>query len=189
MNLNIITDNIITDISMDSHELFADDSIYERVGVPQMKELFNIICLKFRKRINDICYKYCLATGEDFESKFAEIIADRTVCDAAFDNLRKQLKKYLILYGLAEKTLGNFHEIRLSGEDAAGLYEWMSFQEYIDVELGITLERIGPYDYTKFIKNMRESASFANGMRLKYTQWLTERMIKNSIISTIKVSY
>jgi len=65
-----------------------------------------------------------------------------------------------------------------------GLYEWKSFQEYVDTELGISLEKLGPYDYTNFIKNMRESASFANGMRIKYTKWVTERMIKNSIIST-----
>lgn len=186
MNLNIITVITITIIGMDGHELFPDDSIYDGVGIFQMKELFNIICLKFRKEMNDICYNDCLESGVAFDERFAEIINDNLVCNRIFDNLRKDLQHYILLYLRAEKYLRDFGEIRLSGEDAVGLYEWKSFQEYIDNELGITLEKLGPYDYTKFVSNMRESASFANRMRLKYTRWLAECMIKNSIISNIK---
>uniref|UniRef100_A0A6C0FAN5 Uncharacterized protein n=1 Tax=viral metagenome TaxID=1070528 RepID=A0A6C0FAN5_9ZZZZ len=170
---------------MDSHELFPDESIYDGIGTFQMKELFNIICLKFRKEMNDVCYQACLENGELYDIKFGKIVADRDVCDKVFDTLRKDLQHYILLYLRAEKYLKDFSEIRLSGLDAIGLYEWKSFQEYIDNELGVRFERIGPYDYTKFVSNMRESASFANGMRLKYSRWLTECMIKNSIISTI----
>jgi len=171
---------------MDSHELFPNESICDGVGVGifQMKELFNIICLKFRKEMNDICYQDCLESGVAFDERFAFVINDISVCNKVFDNLHRDMKQYLILYVRAEKYLKDFSEIRLSGVDAAGLYEWKSFQEYIDTELGVTIAKLGPYDYTNFIKNMRESASFANGMRIKYTKWVTERMIKNSIIST-----
>jgi len=169
---------------MDSHELFPNESICDGLGIFQMKELFNIICLKFRKEINDICYQDCLESGVAFDERFAFIINDISVCNKVFDNLHRDMKQYLILYVRAEKYLKDFSDIRLSGADAVGLYEWKSFQEYVDTELGISLEKLGPYDYTNFIKNMRESASFANGMRIKYTKWVTERMIKNSIIST-----
>jgi hypothetical protein len=170
---------------MDGHELFTEESICDGIDIFQMKDLFNIICLKFRKEMNDICYQDCLPNGDNFDARFEEIMCDRTVCDKVFDNLRKELRQYVILYSRAEKYLKDFREIRLSGEDAVGLYEWKSFQEYVDTELGVTLEKLGPYDYTKFVKNMRESASFANGMRIKYTKWLTECMVKNSIISSI----
>ena len=186
MNLNIIAIYIITIITMYGHELFANNSIYDGIGIFQMKELFNIISLKFRKEMNDICYSACLASGSTFDEKFANIINNNSVCNNVFDNLRKDLQHYMLLYTHAEKYLKDFGDIRLSGLDAVGVYEWKSFQEYIDNELGITIEKLGPYDYTKFVSNMKESASFANGMRVKYTRWLTERMIKNAVIANAK---
>ena len=54
-----------------------------------------------------------------------------------------------------------------------------TFQEYIDS--AVTLQKVGPYDYQRFIASMKDP-EFKNNMVTKYDEYIFENKVKNYLI-------
>jgi hypothetical protein len=54
-----------------------------------------------------------------------------------------------------------------------------TFQEYIDS--AVTLQKVGPYDYQRFIASMKEP-EFKNNMVTKYDEYIFENKVKNYLV-------
>ena len=64
------------------------------------------------------------------------------------------------------------------------IYEYKTFQEYVDIY--VTLDKAGSYNYQQFIKSMKE-AEFKNKVVEKYETSLYENKIKNYIVYVINL--
>ena len=63
--------------------------------------------------------------------------------------------------------------------DTENVFLMKTFQEYIDSV--ITLQKVGPYDYQRFIASMKDP-EFKNNMVAKYDDYIFENKIKNYLI-------
>jgi len=54
-----------------------------------------------------------------------------------------------------------------------------TFQEYVDS--AVTLQKVGPYDYQRFIASMKDP-EFKNNMVAKYDEYIFENKVKNYLI-------
>ena len=63
--------------------------------------------------------------------------------------------------------------------DTENVFLMKTFQEYVDSS--ITLQKVGPYDYQRFIASMKEP-EFKNNLVVKYDEYIFENKVKNYLV-------
>ena len=63
--------------------------------------------------------------------------------------------------------------------DTENVFLMKTFQEYIDS--AVTLQKVGPYDYQRFIASMKDP-EFKNNMVAKYDEYIFENKVKNYLV-------
>ena len=76
-------------------------------------------------------------------------------------------------------SLENMHDLVTKMYNAPRTYVEQSFQEYIDER--VNLQKVGPYDYQAFIKNMNDT-TFKQNLYAKYQKDFELMALKNLII-------
>jgi hypothetical protein len=76
-------------------------------------------------------------------------------------------------------SLENMHDLVTKMYNAPRIYVEQSFQEYIDER--VNLQKVGPYDYQAFIKNMTDP-TFKQNLYAKYQKDFELMALKNLII-------
>uniref|UniRef100_A0A6C0HDD2 Uncharacterized protein n=1 Tax=viral metagenome TaxID=1070528 RepID=A0A6C0HDD2_9ZZZZ len=68
--------------------------------------------------------------------------------------------------------------------DTENVFLMKTFQEYIDSS--ITLQKVGPYDYQRFIASMKDP-EFKNNLVTKYEEYIFENKVKNYLVYVAKL--
>lgn len=126
--------------------------------------------------------KYCKLVYErddheidDYKKYLINALDDIEIWDKLFDELYYPFKYF--------HTIMDDHDYIL-GKHTSNTYKCVTFQEYIDSK--ITLKRVGPADYTNFIKNMTKE-SFRNNLMSQYESEMYKRTLKNHLIYLIQL--
>ena len=121
---------------------------------------------------------------EDYQKYLIDTLDDIEIWDKLFDELYYPFKYFYTIMSDEEiiKNANN-HDFIL-GKHTSHTYKCVTFQEYIDSK--ITLKRVGPVDYTNFIKNM-EDEQFRNNLISQYESEMYKRTLKNHLIYLIQL--
>lgn len=126
--------------------------------------------------------KYCKLVYErddheidDYKKYLIDTLDDVEIWDKLFDELYYPFKYF--------HTIMDDHDYIL-GKHTSNTYKCVTFQEYIDSK--ITLKRVGPADYTNFIKNMTKE-SFRNNLMSQYESEMYKHTLKNHLIYLIQL--
>jgi len=152
-------------------------NIYTGVSVEYIGALRHFIAYAAYTELLSICCADSIKFDHSVESLLDSYFHDRTIWKRIFTTLYPHLKYYMLLYRYAEKNLEDFPKIRY----VLGIYEWQSFQEYVDTDLGINMKSLGYQDYANFSKNMAGSPTFVRNMMQKHLDKECEKMVKNKI--------
>ena len=132
--------------------------------------------------------KYCKLVYErddheidDYKKYLIDTLDDIEIWDKLFDELYYPFKYFYTI--MSDKEIINDHDFIL-GKHTSNTYKCVTFQEYIDSK--ITLKRVGPADYTNFIKNMTKE-SFRNNLMSQYESEMYKRTLKNHLIYLIQL--
>jgi hypothetical protein len=111
---------------------------------------------------------------EDFQSTYLKNIKKYIYDMDTWSKIMAELYtpiQYLI--HLYKTTEYEFHA------DTENVFLMKTFQEYIDSY--ITLQKVGAYDYQRFIASMKDH-EFKNNMVIKYDEYIFENKVKNYLI-------
>ena len=119
-----------------------------------------------------------------YKKYLVDTLDDIEIWDKLFDELYYPFKYFYTIMSDEEIIKNaNYHDFIL-GKHTSNTYKCVTFQEYIDSK--ITLKRVGPADYTNFIKNMTKE-SFRNNLISQYETEMYKRTIKNHLIYSIQL--
>ena len=120
---------------------------------------------------------------EDYQKYLIDYLDDYKTWDKIFDELYYPFKYFYTIMSDKEIYHDDDNDIILNSK-TSNTYELQTFQEYIDSK--ITLKRVGPSEYTTFIKNM-EDEQFRNNLMSQYESEMYKRILKNKLIYLIKL--
>ena len=120
---------------------------------------------------------------EDYQKYLIDTLDDIETWDKIFDELYYPFKYFHSIMTNKEIYHDDDNDIILNSK-TSNTYELQTFQEYIDSK--ITLKRVGPSEYTTFIKNM-EDEQFRNNLMSQYESEMYKRILKNKLIYLIKL--
>jgi hypothetical protein len=111
---------------------------------------------------------------EDFQTAYLQnikkYIYDRDVWSEIMTELYTPIQYLIHLYKTTETHFNT---------ETENVFLMKTFQEYIDS--AVTLQKVGPYDYQRFIASMKEP-EFKNNMVAKYDEYIFENKIKNYLV-------
>jgi hypothetical protein len=111
---------------------------------------------------------------EDFQTAYLQnikkYIYDRDVWSEIMTELYTPIQYLIHLYKTTETHFNT---------ETENVFLMKTFQEYIDS--AVTLQKVGPYDYQRFIASMKEP-EFKNNMVAKYDEYIFENKVKNYLV-------
>jgi hypothetical protein len=135
--------------------------------------------------------KYCKLVYErddheiqDYKKYLIDTLDDIEIWDKLFDELYYPFKYFHTIMTDEEIIYDRNYFLGNHTSHTSHIYKCLTFQEYIDSK--ITLKRVGPADYTNFIKNMTKE-NFRNNLISQYESEMYKRTIKNHLIYLIQL--
>ena len=111
---------------------------------------------------------------EDFQTTYLQnikkYIYDPDVWSEIMTELYTPIQYLIHLYKTTETHFNT---------ETENVFLMKTFQEYIDS--AVTLQKVGPYDYQRFIASMKEP-EFKNNMVAKYDEYIFENKVKNYLV-------